>query len=173
MSNIILEIKDGSFYYSKEKFIFDHINFELGEGEIMAVMGKNGIGKTTLLKCIIGLLQWTDGYSAINGKIIDFKSLNQVGYVPQAHKTSFSYTVFEMVLFGKIGHNSYFANPKTQDYEEVEKVLVRMGISELRDKPCNELSGGQLQLVFIARALVNSPKLLILDEPESHLDFRN
>ena len=172
MSNIILEIKDGSFYYSKEKFIFDHINFELGEGEIMAVMGKNGIGKTTLLKCIIGLLQWTDGYSAINGKIIDFKSLNQVGYVPQAHKTSFSYTVFEMVLFGKIGHNSYFANPKTQDYEEVEKVLVRMGISELRDKPCNELSGGQLQRFGLLLALIKDAKLIILDEPTTGIDSK-
>ena len=63
MSNIILEIKDGSFYYSKEKFIFDHINFELGEGEIMAVMGKNGIGKTTLLKCIkLSLLKFEISY---------------------------------------------------------------------------------------------------------------
>lgn len=173
MCNIILSIKDASFCYSKGKTIFDHITFELGEGEIMAIMGKNGIGKTTLLKCIVGLLKWTSGYSTINGKMIDSKSLNQIGYVPQAHKTSFSYTVFEMVLFGKIGHNSYFANPKDEDYEEAEEVLIRMGIIDLRDKPCNELSGGQLQLVFIARALVNSPKLLILDEPESHLDFRN
>lgn len=169
----MLEVKDGSFYYDKEKIVFNNLNFKLNAGEIMAVMGKNGIGKTTLLKCIAGLLKWKSGEAKINDRIIDEKSLNQLGYVPQAHKTSFSYKVFEMVLFGKIGHNSYFSVPKPKDYEEVERVLVRMGINELRDKPCNELSGGQLQLVFIARALINYPKLLILDEPEAHLDFRN
>lgn len=173
MFNIILEVKNGTFCYSKDKFILNRVNFGLEAGEIIAIMGKNGIGKTTLLKCIVGILKWTEGDSEVDNEKTDFKTLRRIGYVPQAHKTSFSYTVFEMVLFGRIGHHSYFAVPKEEDYKEVEKVLKHLEISDLSDKPCNELSGGQLQLVFIARALVHSPKLLILDEPEAHLDFRN
>ena len=78
-----------------------------------------------------------------------------------------------MVVFGKVGHNSYFAAPCNEDYQKSDEILERIGIYNLRDKRCNELSGGQLQLVFIARALVNSPQLLILDVLEAHLDFRN
>lgn len=78
-----------------------------------------------------------------------------------------------MVVFGRTGHNSYFAAPRKEDYRQADEVLERIGIGHLHDKCCNELSGGQLQLVFIARALINSPQLLILDEPEAHLDFRN
>lgn len=172
---MLLEVKNGTFSYRPNTPpILQNINFEMGMGEIMAVMGRNGIGKTTLIKCIAGVLKWSDGYSVVAGqKSNGNKPVREIGYVPQAHRTSFSYSVRDMVVFGKVGHNSYFAAPKNEDYQKADEVLERMGIKDLSNKPCNELSGGQLQLVFIARALVNSPRLLILDEPEAHLDFRN
>lgn len=171
---MLLEVTNGSFYYNKESPILQNVNFKMSNGEIMAVMGRNGIGKTTLIKCIAGILSWKEGYSSVAGQKSDTrKPIKQIGYVPQAHKSSFSYTVRDMIVFGKVGHNSYFAAPHDKDYYEADKIMERIGIAELSEKRCNELSGGQLQLVFIARALVNSPQLLILDEPEAHLDFRN
>ncbi|MEW9054081.1 MAG: ABC transporter ATP-binding protein [Neobacillus sp.] len=171
---MLLEVKDGTFYYNIKKPILENINFKMDAGETMAVMGRNGVGKTTLIKCIAGILKWKSGYSIINGqKNNSNKPIREIGYVPQAHKASFSYSVRDMVVFGKVGHNSYFAAPRNEDYQKSDEILDRIGIYDLRNKRCNELSGGQLQLVFIARALVNSPQLLILDEPEAHLDFRN
>ncbi|WMI79799.1 ATP-binding cassette domain-containing protein [Anaerotignum sp. MB30-C6] len=101
------------------------------------------------------------------------KPIKQIGYVPQARKSSFSYTVRGMIVFGKVGDNSYFATPLAKGYIEADKIMERIGIAELSKRRCNELSKGQLHVVFIARALVNSPQLLILDESEAHLDFRN
>lgn len=171
---MLLEVKDASFYYQKNTPILRNINFNMSSSEIMAVMGRNGIGKTTLIKCIAGILPWKKGYSSVAGKKSNTrKPIHKIGYVPQAHTSSFSYTVRDMIVFGKAGHNSYFATPHDKDYDEADKIMERIGITELSEKRCNELSGGQLQLVFIARALVNSPQLLILDEPEAHLDFRN
>ncbi|WP_050618709.1 ABC transporter ATP-binding protein [Intestinimonas massiliensis (ex Afouda et al. 2020)] len=169
-----IEVKSGCFSYFTGHEVLKDISFSLDAGKVMAVMGRNGIGKTTLIKCVVGLLKWNSGYSYINGK--ESKStgaMKEIGYVPQAHKVSFPYSVCDMVVFGKVGHSSYFATPSKQDYALAENVLQQVGIYELKDHPCNELSGGQLQLVYIARALINAPKLLVLDEPESHLDFRN
>ncbi|GLC83327.1 ABC transporter ATP-binding protein [Lacrimispora brassicae] len=171
---MLLEVNNGTFYYHKERPILQDVNFTMKTGEIMAVMGRNGIGKTTLIKCIAGILKWKSGYSVVAGQKSDNKKpVSKIGYVPQAHKSSFPYTVRDMVVFGKAGRNSYFAAPRSEDYQKADEVLERIGITDLHDKCCNELSGGQLQLVFIARALINSPQLLILDEPEAHLDFRN
>lgn len=170
----ILEVKGGCFSYPQKRPLLKNINLSLNGGQVMAVMGKNGIGKTTLIQCIVGILSWNNGYSMINGrKSQKNKPMKEIGYVPQAHKVSFSYSVRDMVVFGKTGRNSYFSAPSKQDYELADRTLSKVGIQHLRDQPCNELSGGQLQLVFIARALVNSPRLLVLDEPESCLDFRN
>lgn len=171
---MLLEVKNGTFYYHREVPILHHVNFTMETGETMAVMGRNGIGKTTLIKCIAGILQWKNGYSIVAGQQSnDKKPISKIGYVPQAHKSSFPYTVRDMVVFGKAGHNSYLATPRKEDYHLADKILERIGIQDLHNKCCNELSGGQLQLVFIARALINSPQLLVLDEPEAHLDFRN
>lgn len=172
--NKILEVQGGCFSYAQSKLLLHDITFSLDRGQVMAVMGRNGIGKTTLIKCIVGILNWNSGYSAIDGKRSQKnKPMKEIGYVPQAHRVSFNYSVRDMVVFGKTGHSSFFATPSPKDYALADQMLERIGIHNLRDHPCNELSGGQLQLVYIARALINSPQLLVLDEPESHLDFRN
>ena len=171
---MLLEVQNGTFYYQKDTPLLRDVNFTLDSGEIMAVMGRNGIGKTTLIKCIAGILNWKSGGSVVAGeKSGPGKPSRVIGYVPQAHKASFSYPVRDMVVFGRTGRNSYFAAPQKDDYLLAGRLLERLGISDLADKRCNELSGGQLQMVFIARALINNPRLLILDEPEAHLDFRN
>ncbi|MVB11752.1 putative ABC transporter ATP-binding protein [Caprobacter fermentans] len=171
---MILEVYNGCFEYTQGQPVLQNIAFHLDCGQIMAVMGRNGIGKTTLIKCIVGILKWNRGYSTVDGVRSQVgKPMKSVGYVPQAHKVSFSYSVRDMVVFGKVGHQSYLAAPGDSDYALADQILDKVGIYDLRNHSCNELSGGQLQLVFIARALINSPKLLVLDEPEAHLDFRN
>ncbi len=170
----ILEVQDGSFAYTQNHPLLQNIIFSLDGGQVMAIMGRNGIGKTTLIKCIVGILSWDNGFSAIGGKRSQKnKPMKEIGYVPQAHRVSFDYSVRDMVVFGKAGHSSFFAMPSQKDYDLADQMLKKIGIYDLRENPCNKLSGGQLQLVYIARALINAPQLLVLDEPESHLDFRN
>lgn len=169
-----LEIKNGNFSYTDENPILKSINLKINSGEIFTILGQNGIGKTTLLKCINGILKWNSGEVFIDDKKIDsVKDLKDIAYVPQAHSFSFSYTVKELVIMGRAKYLNIFSIPSKSDYDIVEKILDEMGILHLRDRKCSELSGGQLQLVFLARALVGDPKILILDEPESHLDFKN
>lgn len=169
-----IEIKNGSFGYSKDSLILKNINFTVNDGEIFTILGKNGIGKTTLLKCINGVLKWNSGEIYIDDKKVkSLKELKHIGYVPQAHQLSFPYSVRELVVMGRAKYLGIFSTPSEKDHELVEKTLSEIGILHLIDKKCSELSGGQLQMVFLARALVGEPKILILDEPESHLDFKN
>jgi iron complex transport system ATP-binding protein len=169
-----LEINKGSYSYNPKDKILSDICFKLEQGKIMTVLGQNGIGKTTLLKCLMGLIKWQEGETLIDGKV--FTSIiesEEIGYVPQAHKTIFQFTVFDMVSMGRSRHISIFSMPSKFDNEKVMEALEIVGIQDLKDKLCSQLSGGQLQLVYIARALANDPKILIMDEPESHLDFKN
>lgn len=172
-----LMVREGEFYYTKEKVLFSDLNFAIDEGQILAILGPNGVGKTTLLKCITSLLRWKAGRTIIDG--CDYGPKNQknlwrkIGYVPQSSNLKFSYSVMDMVLMGRAAHIGLFATPSNNDRRIALSALERVGITHLKDKRCLAISGGERQLVLIARALAAEPQVMILDEPESHLDFRN
>ena len=173
-----LTVKNGSFAYGRKTApIFENINFEVNSGEILAILGPNGAGKTTLLRCITGMLRWKEGDSLLDGEPIRDMSPGQLwrrmAYVPQAKAASSAYTAFETVLLGRSAHLSPFATPGEGDIRKAQEAMDMLGISHLAQKKCSAMSGGELQMVLIARALASEPKVLILDEPESNLDFRN
>lgn len=172
-----LEVKHGKFGYTVDNILYDDINFSINKGEILTILGPNGVGKTTLLKCITSLLNWNDGQTIINDVPITNKNNNIlweiVGYVPQSSYIKFNYSVIDMVLLGRTSYLKVYATPSKKDYEIAMDALNQVGIANLYNKKCTEISGGEYQLVLIARALAAQPQLLILDEPESHLDFRN
>lgn len=172
-----LEVKDGAFGYSKNSTLFQNINFSITDGDILAILGPNGAGKTTMLKCIMGLLSWRSGASYLNDTDIrDFSTADlwqQIAYVPQAKGVSSAYSVEEMVLLGRSSHLNPFAKPQKSDLELVDSLLEKLHITKLKGKRCNCLSGGELQMVLIARALATQAGILVLDEPESNLDFKN
>ena len=174
---MILEVKDGCFGYFGQPVIFDHINLSLEKGHILAILGPNGIGKTTLLKCMIGLLPWKRGQTLLNGQnIVKMKPADiwkTVSYIPQSHGFAFSYTGLEMVMLGRSSHMGTFQQPGAREIEMAERMMEKVGITRLAYKDCNRMSGGELQMVLIARALINEPQLIILDEPETGLDFHN
>lgn len=176
-----IEVRDGNFFYGKKReerpFVYaSNINFTLERGQIMAILGPNGAGKTTLLKCITGLNDWKKGGTFIDDKPL--KSIPQkelwkrVGYVPQAHKMVFGFSIEELVVMGRAPYISSIAKPRKADYMKAHEALEEVGILHLAKKSCNEVSGGELQLALIARTLVSDPEVLILDEPESHLDIQ-
>ena len=173
---MILEVKNGSFSYGSREVLKD-VSFHLEEQKIMTILGPNGVGKTTLLKCIMGFLQWNSGGTMISGNSLteysDKELWRKISYVPQAKQSVFSYGVLEMVVMGLDKENGFFYSPKKEHFERADEMLKELGIGRLADRYCNELSGGELQMVMLARAMVSGPELLILDEPESNLDMRN
>ncbi|MGI5824415.1 MAG: TM1266 family iron-only hydrogenase system putative regulator [Bacillota bacterium] len=175
---MILEVKNGSFSYdNKDADLLDNINFSVEKGDLLAILGPNGAGKTTLLRCIMGFLKWKGGASLLNGRDIcgipSRELWRNIAYVPQAKNVVSAYTVEEMVLLGRASHFNIFAKPSATDLKIVKGIMNEMGIKRLSAKKCNEISGGELQMVLIARALAAEPEILILDEPESNLDFKN
>ena len=147
------------------------------EGEILTLLGPNGSGKTTILKNIYGLLKPKKKCVFVDGK--DFHSLSLkeraklAGYVPQSHHPPFPYTVLDVVVMGLASQLGVFESPRKEHYQKALEKLKLIGMERFKDKPYTQLSGGQLQLVLIARALVQEPKVLLLDEPTAHLDFKN
>lgn len=121
----MIKVVDGCFAYPKGSQILDHICFELDDGKIMTILGQNGIGKTTLIKCLTGILKWTDGYTMIDGKKIhNIREINGLGYVPQAHPLSFSYTVRQIITMGRTRYVGTFSVPSAKDREAVEHALM-------------------------------------------------
>ena len=171
------EVKNGCFSYPKGAEVLSHVSFTAEEGSIVSILGPNGVGKTTLVKCMLGFLKWKEGQTLMDGRevgSIPSKELWQkIAYVPQAKSVMFPMSCEEMVLLGRSAYLGLFSVPGKVDRSAAERAMELAGIGHLRDKSCSEISGGELQLVLIARALAAQPKLLILDEPETGLDFRN
>lgn len=178
MSDKLIEVKNISFSYSKNSpLIFKDISFSIERGDILCVLGPNGTGKTTLIKTLNKLHEINSGEIILNGKNIkklSFKDISKsIGYIPQGHVPSFPFTVFDVVLMGRSPYISLSSSPRTRDRKIAEDALKTLGIYHMRDKEYTNLSGGERQLVFLARVLAQEPDVLILDEPTNHLDFGN
>lgn len=174
---MIFSVKDGYFAYRSGQDVLRNISFSTDDGDVLSVLGPNGVGKTTLLRCMMGLLPWRSGGSFlddVNISTLPAKELWQkIAYVPQAKGVAFAYTIEEMVMFGRSAHIGLAQQPDKEDQYLCEEAMRGVGIWHLREKYCNQVSGGELQMALIARALCTQPSMLVLDEPESNLDFRN
>ncbi len=159
---IVLE--DVGYKYSDGEWILRNINIEVKRGEALAVLGPNGRGKTTLINIILGAIKPCEGSICSYGKI---------GFVPQIFEHTFPYRVIDMVLMGRASHIGAWGTPSKRDYEIANECLMELDIHSLSNKPINQLSGGERQMVMFARALASEGDILILDEPASALDLSN
>ena len=176
MSRLKLSFTSLRFSYGAQE-VLHGVSSQISPGEITALFGPNGSGKTTLLKCLAGLLRPDQGDICINESSILKLSPRERGklvcYVPQEHGVSFGYTVEEVVLMGRTPHLGGMQGPQKKDYVLAKDAMKAIGIESIAHRPYTELSGGQRQLVLIARALAQGCDIMILDEPTSALDFRN
>ncbi|MGI5875223.1 MAG: ABC transporter ATP-binding protein [Dethiobacteria bacterium] len=174
---MIIEIKKLSFVYAGGPTIFNDISFSVSRGQIICIIGPNGVGKTTLLNCMANLLTPKSGEILLDGKsLIQMKAkeiANKIAYVPQFIVPSFAYEVLSYVVTGCAPRLGTFEKPKREHYKLAERALEQMGISHLAHKYYTQISGGERQQVSIARALVQKPRVILMDEPTAHLDYGN
>ncbi len=154
----------------KEEPLWQNVSFTLDKGEVMTILGSNGIGKTTLLRVLIGFFKplgegsvrlITDAGDEYTPYANLKEFTEQIGYVPQVQNTAYSFLVRDYVVMGRAPHLGVFAKPKKEDYELADEVLEDLEIYQLRNRSFNTLSGGQ------------QPQLVIMDEPTNHLDYGN
>jgi zinc transport system ATP-binding protein len=169
----VVELRDISVKYSNGVLALDGINLDVKDKDLIALIGPNGAGKSTLIKVILGLIKPTTGTVRLLGSEDLTKNLKYVGYVPQsaqAKDANMPFTVFETVMLGRTPHAGLFHGTGAKDRQKVEEALKLLGILELKDRKIGQLSGGQSQRVFLAKAMVADPKLLLLDEPTTGVD---
>lgn len=173
-----VKISDLYFSFTPGSEVLRGVSLEVRSGEIFCILGPNGCGKTTLLKNICGILEPERGSILFDGLEANSISMIErariVGYVPQEqYRLVFPYRVLDFVTMGRAPYLSIFSTPSERDYEIAEEALKEVNAYHLRDRSYTELSGGEKQLVSIAKALAQQPKVLLLDEPTSHLDLKN
>lgn len=150
--------------HDRRNWLFRNVDYRLRPGEILTVLGPNGRGKTTLLRSVVGL------HTPAEGSV---RAATAVGFVPQSHRIPFAYRVFDMVVMGRARHVGTLSQPGRSDRAIAMDALERVGMAHLADRDYPELSGGERQLVLIARAIAGQSPTLVLDEPASALDLRN
>ena len=172
----LLSIDNLSFSYGAAQTLRG-ISLKVAPGEIYCLLGPNGCGKTTLIDCVLGQHPLNAGSISLGNMAIQtlkpYEVASQVAFVPQLHAKTFPYSVFEIVLMGRTFATGTFSSPGRRDREIAKHAIELVGLSELAQKPYTQISGGELQLVMIARALAQKSRLIIMDEPTSHLDFKN
>lgn len=173
---VLLRLKNGEFKYG-EKVIFSGLDLEVNKAEVLCILGANGCGKTTLLRCMNGNMALNQGRVYLGA--VDITSMRidaiakKVGFVFQEHHAPFPFSVLEVVRMGRAPHMGLFALPSHRDTEIAKEKLELVGMYHLKDKPYTQISGGERQLILIARTLAQEPEVILMDEPTSHLDFRN
>ena len=171
-----IEVKNLSLSYGDRPVLHD-ISFSVGKGEFLSILGPNGVGKSTLFRCVLGLLSGYTGTVCVDG--VDARTFSireaakHIAYIPQSSHSIFNYSVFDIVLMGRTSGLSTFRSPGKKDKELCQWAMEKVGITRLQDRCFHRLSGGEQQLVLIARALVQKAPVLMLDEPTANLDFGN
>ena len=160
----MLELRGAGFGYSPRNWVFKDLSFSVPAGTVTAVLGPNGSGKTTLVRCAAGLLDVQAG---------SVHRSETAGYVPQARGSTFGYPALDMVVMGRARHIGLFRSPGTRDRAAALQTMDRVGIAALADRLFPTLSGGEQQLVLIARAVAGGSRLLVLDERSTGLDLKN
>jgi len=178
MSSYIIELDKISFSYTSDKTsVLQTLSLNLGKGKITTILGPNGIGKTTLLHIILGWIKAECGQLRLKGRAIEShtrKEMGQlIGLVPQYEHISFEYSLIEYVLLGRAPHLHSLQSPGVKDFEIAMSALDKVGLADCADKSVLHLSGGEKQLVLLARSLAQEPEILLLDEPMSNLDLAN
>lgn len=173
----MIDIQNASFSYDGVRPLWQDVNIHIGQGECFCLMGPNGCGKTTLFNCINGRLPLRTGRVFIAGKDVRDYSTNELarvmGVVYQEHSAPFPYTSLEVVRMGRTPYLGLMGTPSRKDTEFAWHIMEELGISHLAGKSYTQISGGERQLVLIARAVCQQPMIILFDEPTSHLDFKN
>jgi iron complex transport system ATP-binding protein len=161
----------------RDRLVGSGLDVALAEGEVLALLGPNGGGKTTLLKTLLGLLPPRAGEVRFSGRSLAATSIRErarlLAYVPQSHVATFAFPVETVVLMGRTAHSGLFNRPTVRDRAVAAAALTRFGIAHLADRPYTMISGGERQLVLLARALAQEPRFIVLDEPTASLDLGN
>lgn len=173
---MILEARGLAVGYGR-RIVGEGLSFGIGPGEVLALLGPNGGGKTTLLKTLLGLLPPLAGAVLVEGiplsRLSTAERARRLAYVPQVHAGAFAFTVADVVLMGRTAHASALAAPSARDRAVAAAAIERLGIAHLAEEPYTRISGGERQMALIARALAQEPRLVVLDEPTASLDFSN
>ena len=161
----------------KNKPVLENLSFSVKGGESLCLLGPNGVGKTTLFRSMLGFLKPLAGTIMLDGQDIASWSsrmlAQKIGYVPQNHTPPFAYPVLDVVTIGRLSRISPVASPSAHDVDVAMASLERLGVAHLADKLYTQISGGERQMVLIARALAQEPEMLVMDEPTASLDYGN
>ena len=171
----MIDVKNLHFAY-RDKPILKGISFSIKKGDTLSILGANGSGKSTLLRIMLGFLKFKGGVLIEGKSVRDYgkrELASLVAYVPQTHAPLYDYSVFDVALMGALCRTPLFSSFSAADKKLAEQALEKMGIAHLKNMPYTKISGGQRQLAYIARTLVQGAKVIFMDEPTNGLDFGN